>query len=343
MLQTIDILLGLTVIMLVVSMAVTVLTQFVTTVFNTRGRHLLQGLADLLQQVDPTMSRKIAEGICGAILSHPMVRDVGPRYGSTIHREEFTKLLMDLASGQAPNHSLDRLEEDARRILLETLKENGIADPKTTLDKVRDLALRLEIENPELASHARHAKALMQEAHSRLVAKINGWFDQTIDRVSDRFTFTTRGITFVCSLVVAITIQLDTVTLINRLSVDTQLRNALVEKAYALGNEQALQPAISVNLSPQQRQDIQDLAQLRIIDIPGSPAEWWAHWKQVNGMGVLLSVFLLSLGAPFWYGALKNLLKLRGTLASKDDDQRYERQSTQQTGGAGSTASPADT
>ena len=64
MLKTIDILLGLTVVMLVVSMAVTVLTQFVTSVLNSRGRHLLAGLADLLQQIDPQLERKIAESIC---------------------------------------------------------------------------------------------------------------------------------------------------------------------------------------------------------------------------------------------------------------------------------------
>ncbi len=57
-------------------------------------------------------------------------------------------------------------------------------------------------------------------------------------------------------------------------------------------------------------------------------------------MGVLLPVFLLSLGAPFWYSALKNLLKLRGTLAGKDDSQREERQSTQQAAGIGATMPP---
>ncbi len=48
--------------------------------------------------------------------------------------------------------------------------------------------------------------------------------------------------------------------------------------------------------------------------------------------GVLLSWVLLSLGAPFWYDALKDLLKLRSTLAKKEEDARVERQ----------TASPAN-
>jgi hypothetical protein len=42
--------------------------------------------------------------------------------------------------------------------------------------------------------------------------------------------------------------------------------------------------------------------------------------------GVLLTWILLSLGAPFWYDALKDMLKLRPTLAKKEEDARVERQ-----------------
>ena len=34
---------------------------------------------------------------------------------------------------------------------------------------------------------------------------------------------------------------------------------------------------------------------------------------------------LISLGAPFWYNALKNLLKLKSVLSEKDDAQRAQR------------------
>jgi hypothetical protein len=44
--------------------------------------------------------------------------------------------------------------------------------------------------------------------------------------------------------------------------------------------------------------------------------------------GIVLTWVLLSLGAPFWYDALKDLLKLRSSLAKKDEDARKERQTT---------------
>jgi hypothetical protein len=45
--------------------------------------------------------------------------------------------------------------------------------------------------------------------------------------------------------------------------------------------------------------------------------------------GVLFSWILVSLGAPFWYDALKNLLKFRSLVAQKEDKNREERNTTQ--------------
>jgi len=42
--------------------------------------------------------------------------------------------------------------------------------------------------------------------------------------------------------------------------------------------------------------------------------------------GVLLTWVLLSLGAPFWYDALKDLLKLRSNVAKNEEDARIDRQ-----------------
>lgn len=426
MLKSVDILLGLTVIMLALSMVVTVLTQFIIDLFNTRGRHLLHGLADLLQQIDPGIERNTATQITSSILTHPVIRSTMGRYGTTIHREEFTKLLMDIAAEAIPGNSSGKLDSMVTDRLKTTLKDNGIPNPLQTVDNVRSLALQLELSNPELANNTRQAVALMREANSKLVNKINGWFDQTIDRVADRFTATTRFVTVVCSFAVVGVTQLDTVALINRLSVDDELRSALVKKAYdldaqssagetqgaktasssqpqttsiqtaakppsgapALAALSAAQPSdagnkdktkgespaktgastqapaepraprqgasVPADPSPKQNgqaldkqptgeaaqarwaaltdndtKNIKQLLQLELITIPKDVDTWMCNWKTINLFGVFLSVVLLSLGAPFWYNALKELIRLRSTLAGKDDKQRLERQTTQ--------------
>jgi hypothetical protein len=269
MLKSLDVILELTVVMLVASMAVTVLTQIYVGIRNTRGAHLRAGLIDLLKQIDPTFTAQIAAEIASAILKHPLVHESANRMGSLVHRDEFTHLLMEIAAG----HGAGALKEETRTVLIRALAANGVADPAACLKAVRDVAMELEMNHPELAAYVRRDMAILHAAKSELVAKINGCFDQTIDRVSARFTLTTRQVSLIAAVLVAVSLKLDTISLIQRLA--------------------------SGETAPH-----------------GQPASW---------AGIALSALLLSLGAPFWFEALKDVLRLRSVIAGKDDLQRERR------------------
>ncbi len=312
MMKSLDILLGLTVVLLLASMAVTVLTQIWTSLFNTRGTHLRDGLTDLLNQLHAALSSGDSKAIVEHILTHPLIRDGGHRLGSLIHRDELTRLLLEAGAGQGPH----QLPERTRSALQNALASNGIADPGATLERIRGIALSLETTNPTLAASARHDLAILQGASSDFVAKINGWFDQTIDRISARFTFTTRQITLVNSLLVAAVIQLDAVALVNRLSTDDALRSSLVQKAYAEEKLSAMDP-----------RQLSLLAAHDIFPLASTFHDWTNQWHPAKVPGVAISVLLLSLGAPFWFEALKNMLRLRSLIAEKDDTQRALRSS----------------
>jgi hypothetical protein len=315
--KSLDVLIGLAVIMLALSMAVTMMTQFVTTVLNSRGRHLRRGLADLLGQLDPALHRQIANQVATAVLTHPLVSNTFGGLGSVVHREEFTKLLMLLTDEKSS------LPGEAKAALLKALQDNGIPDPKATLSKVRTMTLQLEATSPQIGADVRQAMAILQEARSDLVAKVNNWFDQTVDRVAMRFTATTRAITFGAALLVAVALQVDTVALVNRLAADDTLRNAFVQQAASLeksGQDSGAQE------KERERQYLAFLAEKGLLSIP-EPEQWTAHWKAVNTLGVLITSLLLSLGAPFWYNALSQLIQLRSAIAAKDDVQRQARHS----------------
>ncbi|MGH2670645.1 MAG: hypothetical protein ACRDH5_16305, partial [bacterium] len=57
--------------------------------------------------------------------------------------------------------------------------------------------------------------------------------------------------------------------------------------------------------------------------------------------GILLSVLLLSLGAPFWFEVLKTGLKLRPMLAGKEEMEREERKSSQDAPRGAAAVAPA--
>jgi hypothetical protein len=318
MLKSIDILISLAVVMLVASMAVTVMTGWVTHFRNSRGRNLQQGLADLLVLVNSDFTKEVASKIAAALLTHPLIRDKEDRMGSVIHREEFTKLLMELAAGNGPQ----RLEPAIQAELQKTLAANGIDDPAKTLENIRAVALQLEKSNPEFSTTVRTNLAILQGAESHLVAKINSWFDQTMDRVSQRFTFSTRTVTFVCGLLLAGVLQLDSIALVNRISVDDALREALVNQAKTI-SAQAAQG------TEQSRDLYGSVINQGVIAIPSYPGDLQKFADLRHLTGILFTTLLLSLGAPFWYGALQQLLQLRSKIAQQDDVQRKERQVTQ--------------
>ena len=400
MLKTLDILIGATTILLIFSMAVTVITQASTALLNSKGKHLKAGLTDLLQQLG-IADIKIAQTISEKLLTHPMIA-VGGRLGSVIHRDEFTKLLLDLSSGQGAA----TLKDDAKNALQDTLKRNGIPDSAEALKNIRDMALRLEASNPEIANHVRDGLAVLHGAPSDFVARVHSWFDQSIDRVSERFTQYTHGVVLAISVAVVLVVQLDIIAVVERLSIDDQFRNTLVAHAVkdfsekvtdsghaesgtavqpagtpvgasgATANQpskspagtpvaspgtgaQAPQPASvqtpnseskadakavqDASLDPKPYYDLLNKAGLITITFPFS-----GNWSQQiqekrKWPGMLLSVLLLSLGAPFWYNALKGLLRLRSTIAGKDDAEREQRQSTKAPGDGSVAASTGPT
>jgi len=323
--KTLDILIGVTLVMLIVSLAVTAVTQFFLAMLNSRGRNLGAGLSNLLRQIDPTLEKRVAHQLAGAILTHPLVSGALGRKGAVVHREEFTKLLMDLAGV----NTIGNLKTEVGNALTHLLSSNGINDPAGTLKSIRLTALELERTHPEMAEDARHSIAIMQDASSDLVAKVNSGFDHMIDRVSARFTAMTRAVTFVAALIVAFAVQLDAFALINRFSVDDQLRTQLVAQAikgvhFQAGNV-TLAPIAETDVSSNLKQYVWNLQEFGVVTIPHGEADYKDWSKKLSG--IIFSTLLLSLGAPFWYGTLSSLLRLRSLMAEKDDVQREARQS----------------
>jgi hypothetical protein len=347
MLKSIDVLIGISVVMLIVSMVVTVLTQFITSTFNVHGISLRRGLRDLILHLGPAVTNDMADEIADAVLRHPLVG--GPpkilsligfgekcRLGTVIHRDELTRTLMELAS---PNSSWVRLKKVTKAQLANAL---GFANPEEvdqTLDKIRATALVLEESHPELARNVRADMAILQEAKTTLVGKINGWFDQSIDRVSERFTMGARSITFGCALVVAMVIQLDAIYLVNTLWTNDSIRQALVVQAENVEHENPNVGPDQIKIDNDELKRLRGLAMNELIVIPWStsnpiqqPSPGNSQLQNGSGFlvklpGIVLSAFLLSLGAPFWYNTLKTFVRMRPEIADKDDAQRIARQS----------------
>lgn len=394
MLQALDVLIGFTLVMLILSMAVTMITQYISgALLNMRGTSLRQGVGRLLALMDEGLRLRDAWRITDHILRNPLIGGArllrpGHDLATVVHREELTRLILDFAipddaekaaAQEKPGEwsligiartAVDfvitlgepekarRRRRDSKAALRATLNaslvRNGIPNPASTLKKVREELLKLERERPELSNSARLNAALLIHADSEYLSKFNSWFDQSIDRVSKLFTQRVWIVTALVSLVLAFATQLDSVGLLNRLSVDDDLRSQLVTAALKESDRRDPERVLGVEAKSQTPEDLvarinqagySDLDRLGLVSLPDSFDAWLERWKKPVAkdgttvpppdrrlpmfFGILLSAALLSLGAPFWYSALANLLKLRSVVARKEEAQREERQTTQ--------------
>ena len=80
MLTSLDILIGFSVIMLVVSMAVTLINQWILTLLQMRGKKLKDGITTLLSQIAPDLlTKEHATTIAERVLMHPLAGRGGQR------------------------------------------------------------------------------------------------------------------------------------------------------------------------------------------------------------------------------------------------------------------------
>jgi hypothetical protein len=339
MLKSLDVLIGFSVIMLAISMSVTLIIQGVLYVLRMRSKKLLAGVAALLRQIDPDLlTEEWAGELAREILSHPMLAAGPGKLAEVVQREDLIKVVLTLAAATAKSQAVAAAAgaasastarsspsaappANAREALVAALAKTGIPNPGAALDSIRLASMLLEAEKPELAAHVRETMAVIQKAGSQFVARLNGGFDQTMDRVSHSFTSHSRIWAISISLLLAFLLQIDSFRLINRLAMDNALRATLIQQA-----PQALpaDPVLSQNVAQLRR-----LATDSLITWPTDWESWKTEMAESSLFGLLLTAALLSLGAPFWFNVLSDLLKLRPLLASKEDAQRKERETSQ--------------
>lgn len=86
----------------------------------------------MIEQLDPGFSKRHAQEIVKMILTHQAVNGGTSfgivRYGDVIHREELTKILLELATkAESPDQTMTRIQQQALKALKNTMAANGIA------------------------------------------------------------------------------------------------------------------------------------------------------------------------------------------------------------------------
>jgi hypothetical protein len=298
-LQSLDTLIGFVTVLLVLSLAVTMLTQIAANFLRLRSRHLREGVLDVFRQLGWGFVGDGAE-----ILASRVVRSK-----DAITREDLIETLLVLAQ---------KNPELKDKIAVLTPGFN----PQTLLANVRRATLELSAERPDLAAAVIRSTAFARSPLAGLASEVFGVFDSTMDRVSAKFTAQSRKLVAIVGIAVALALPLDTFDLLKRLARSDSAREQAVVLAQTFAENHS-----SADPTPRDvRVAAAKLQAAEVIVVPSSRAEWFARWQQVNWAGVAVSALLLTLGGPFWFTVLKDLLRLRSATASQESQDRAQRQ-----------------
>ncbi|HTM14613.1 MAG TPA: hypothetical protein VL127_16940 [Bryobacteraceae bacterium] len=304
MLRSLDTLIGFVTVLLVLSLPVTMLTQMTTNFLRLRSRHLREGVLDVFRQLGWRFEGDGAENLAGSVVCSK----------DAITREDLIETLLVLA--QKNTELKDKIAALAPDF-----------DPQMLLAHVRRATLELSVERPDLAVAVVRSAALARSPLAGLASEVFGVFDSTMDRASARFTEQSRKLVAIIGIMVAVALPLDTFDLLKRLTRSDSAREQAVVLAQTFAANQSNLDQTTADSTPRDvRLAAAKLRAAEVIVVPSSRAEWLARWQQINWAGVAVSALLLTLGGPFWFTALKDLLRLRSAAASQESQDRAQRQ-----------------
>jgi hypothetical protein len=197
--------------------------------------------------------------------------------------------------------------------------------------KLADIAAISKIFTPEQQKAVVDAfanfGATVERATTHAYDRFQRWFGSAQDRAEQWFQIHVRAVTIAAAILVAILLQLDAVEIYDKLRDQPKLIEALVKSAPDVleqGDAAPDQSSSTADLQQKRTKAFGDLKeQMKNAGFDLVPPSWLGRWANESGVwwfnhlfGLMLTAGLLTLGAPFWFNLLKNLMSLRPALAN---------------------------
>lgn len=304
-----DVMIGLTFVYLLLALICTTVNEWLAGILKTRGKMLAEGIATLLQ------GQSSEQGLLlDAFKAHPLISSLS-RQGalpSYLPPRTFALALMDLLTPQQPGPI-------------------EFSDLVKGINNLPDGPVKKSLLS--LIQTARGDVAQAQKS-------IEAWFNEAMDRVTGWYTRHKQVLTVVISAVLVVFINADTIGMAHNLWINPTLRQQIVDRAkssesdlqqlvtaeYKDKNPKPSKPEVKIPRNP----DLAKVDKLRgqLQDLVGWSADWnqfgfsterkqnFDSGKFVELVGLhvpgwILTIVAVSLGAPFWFDALKSFMNIR--------------------------------
>jgi hypothetical protein len=281
--QVLEVVIGLTLIYLVLSIGCSGIKEVIAAMFSLRAKTLEDGVRNMLKN-GPT-------DYTAQLFGHPLIQATAP-------------------AGQKPSYISARMFAAA---LFDIVAPADATQPRTIqslragVSQIPDAKLRATLLNMVDAAGGDVDAARVKVEH---------WFDDTMARVTGWYKRKAQKIIFVAGLVLCAAVNADTLMIVRELWSDQAVRSTMV--AQAGQKVQSTNPADYLN----QKDSLQRVAR-EIREVSTPPIGWSRDPKDIRIwpgslgeqalkiLGILLTSFAIVMGAPFWFDMLNNFINLR--------------------------------
>lgn len=329
--MVLEIAIGLIFVYLLFSLVCSALSEIIAWFLNLRANTLRGGIETLLQddacaelvrqnpRLKATFDKGVAAGkhavqnVTSTLYAHPLIKGMthGDRLPSYIPKHIFTAAFLDVLKGVA------KVGPQATQ-------------QKDSLQKLRDAVASL----PEQSEIRQQLEAVLddtvtdfREAHAR----VEKWFDDSMERVSGWYKRRAQTIVLAIAVVVVAITNADSVMIVRALAQDAPLRAGLVAAAeqYTETGAPETRNQPDIHAAVTQLQQIQSqMTALRLpigwvtaseakdLGIPANDSRLIPNdvMKWMGKLvGLLFTIFAVSMGAPFWFDTLNKVVNARIT------------------------------
>lgn len=315
----IEIAIGVIFVFILFSTLCTAVREGIESWMKTRAAYLEQGIRQLLNDKDGT-------GIVPELYNHPLINGL---FNNTY--EDYVKKL----KGKSPNNNAPAmlarggdlpsyipsknfakaLLDIAARGPADTAANTGDTAPVISLENIRkNVGV---IDNPQVQRIVLNAIDTAQGDLNIAQANLENWFNSGMDRVSGWYKRSTQWVIFIISLLTAILLNVNTISVVNYLAKNDTERKMLVQRAGTIAKDNKLA-------------DTSYAAVNKRLDSLRLPIGWPEGWEsaQLNPAGKisfyntflgplfgwLITALAAMLGAPYWFDILNKVMVIRSTV-----------------------------
>ncbi len=306
-LESLDLAIGMIVVYLLVSTLCSAVREGIEAILKTRAAYLECAIRELLDDKD-------GRGLTESLFEHPQLSGLflgkyqpkprkkklwvlanGRGLPSYVPASSFAKALLDMAARGATT-SNPTGQWSGAAMTVESLRARLIAPKSPISPHVRRVLL--------------HALDTARGDLEQVKRNLEDWFNNSMDRASGWYKRSTQWVVFVIAIAVTVVGNVDSIGIAKHLYRDEAARNAAVVSA---------QTVVRNPKAPTQNEAREVLGQLELPigwDLHNLPkgSEWFNRV-----LGLLLTAFAATLGAPFWFDVLNKVVVIRSTVKPREE------------------------